>query len=530
MDGSKLPESRDVRSSARQKKDVVGSTIVSKTLLSDIENFWFSVEADAIVRPFDFVSVKNAKADRVIGIVDNLQVVPLDEADAYSNGMMVAKAAILANTPSSAIPVMPGRKVSLADENEVLYALGIPEMLNPVPAGVIQLTNGLQIPFSLDVSYLAGPDTAHINAAGISGNRKTSYLLFLLQSASQKLSREGVAIIIFNTKEQELLQIDSKDDEKFSKEDAKLFKLLGLDTEPFSNVIYCLPRGSDGNPNSVLVPKNSKPYSYELGDIHDRLELLFSQTADPRYDEILSIVNHIDESWPIKNGLDEITTWSDLAAFTQYPEEVVSYRSALAHFLGYLHKFRKSPLFVDRRKTSVYLGSEVKKIKAGQVYVIDIARLPTLEEQSLVVGDVMRAVDQMYAAKRLTSAESGKYMIIFVDEINRFLPSSVPGVKRMSATAEQIMRTVIAGKARNTLLFSAQQFKSTVDGALHENTGTHTFSKLGATELATPSYAMLSEHTKGNIVRLNKGEVIMTHPAFRHPIKVTFPRVSFKRP
>ncbi|HZT36040.1 MAG TPA: hypothetical protein VFA15_08970, partial [Nitrososphaera sp.] len=263
-----MSESRDVRRPARQKKDVVGSTIVSKTLLSDIENFWFSVEADAIVRPFDFVSVKNAKADGVIGIVDNLQVVPLDEADAYSNGMMVAKAAILANTPSSAIPVMPGRKVSLADENEVLYALGIPEMLNPVPAGVIQLTNGLQIPFSLDVSYLAGPDTAHINAAGISGNRKTSYLLFLLQSASQKLSREGVAIIIFNTKEQELLQIDSKDDEKFSKEDAKLFKLLGLDTEPFSNVTYYLPRGSDGNPNSVLVPKNSKPYSYELGDIH----------------------------------------------------------------------------------------------------------------------------------------------------------------------------------------------------------------------------------------------------------------------
>jgi hypothetical protein len=41
---------------------------------------------------------------------------------------------------------------------------------------------------------------------------------------------------------------------------------------------------------------------------------------------------------------------------------------------------------------------------------------------------------------------------------------------------------------------------------------------------------MLGEHTKGNIVRLNKGEVVMTHPAFRHPIRITFPRASFKKP
>jgi hypothetical protein len=103
---------------------------------------------------------------------------------------------------------MPGRKVQFADTGEVLFALGIPEMQNPIPAGVIKMTNNLQIPVSLDVSYIAGPDTAHVNAAGISGNRKTSYLLFLLESAYQRLSSDGVSLIIFNTKEAELLQID----------------------------------------------------------------------------------------------------------------------------------------------------------------------------------------------------------------------------------------------------------------------------------------------------------------------------------
>ena len=83
-------------------------------------------------------------------------------------------------------------------------------MENPIPAGVIQMTNGLQVPITLDISYLAGPDTAHVNASGISGNQKTSYLLFLLQSVYQKLKDYNVAVIIFNTKQGELLQIDKK--------------------------------------------------------------------------------------------------------------------------------------------------------------------------------------------------------------------------------------------------------------------------------------------------------------------------------
>ena len=86
-------------------------------------------------------------------------------------------------------------------------------MQNPIPAGIIEMTNGLQVPVSLDISYLLGPDTAHVNAAGISGNLKTSYLFFLLQSAYQRLVKnmqEDVAIIIFNTKEEDLLHIDKR--------------------------------------------------------------------------------------------------------------------------------------------------------------------------------------------------------------------------------------------------------------------------------------------------------------------------------
>jgi hypothetical protein len=56
-------------------------------------------------------------------------------------------------------------------------------METPISAGIIELSSGLQKPISLDLTYLAGPDTAHVNISGISGNRKSSYILFLLQSA-----------------------------------------------------------------------------------------------------------------------------------------------------------------------------------------------------------------------------------------------------------------------------------------------------------------------------------------------------------
>jgi hypothetical protein len=529
----------------------VGVSIVSDAMLSSIDDFWFSVRKDAVVRPFDFVSVKDRQGGgRAIGIVDELRVAPWAAPKGglpYSEeGVMVARAAILASTPGDkapalaggGLPVMPGRKVRLAHREEVLLALGVPKMANPVPAGIIEMSDGTRVPVALDVSYIAGPDTAHVNAAGISGSRKTSYLLFLLQSAYQKLSKDGkggVSIVIFNTKEHELLQIDAPavdgDGDKFGKEDREMFRLLGLDAEPFPRVIYYLPRGSDGRPNSSLVPKNSKAYSYELGDIHDRLELLFSHTGDPHYDGILSITNYLAEAWPVRDGGSEIRAWSDLARFTGYPEEVVAHRSTLVHFMAHLQRFRRSTLLVDRRKTSVFLGGEIKKIRAGDVFVVDIARLPTLEEQSLVVGDVMRAVDELHSAQNAAKT-AGRYLIVFIDEINRFLPppSPAPGARRMSAAAEQVMKTVIAGRSRNTALFSAQQFKSAADGALHENTGTHTFAKLGMAELAgAPYYSMLGDSIKKNIVRLNKGEVVMVHPAFRHPIKITFPRPAFKK-
>jgi uncharacterized protein len=506
------------------KHEEIGRTLATDRFISTMDSFWFSISSDVVINPFDFVTVGHIFNTRTIGIVKELQASEVVGT--------AARVAVMANTGaetmpgrvvSIAMPVRPTKSVRFATEKEIILALGIPFMDNPIPAGVIEMTNGLKVPVSLDISYLLGPDTAHVNAAGISGNLKTSYLFFLLHSAHQTLVKdrriEDAAIVIFNTKEEDLLHIDEK---RKAKENAKkLFDLLELDVKPFENVTYFLPRGKDGRPNSAVIPENSKTYSFELQDVYDRLELLFGN-SDDRYNTS-SILNYIYEAWPLTSVGNRVTTWSDLSDFREYPPEVVTLKSTLLHFLGHLQRFRKSPMFIDKRFTSIYLGREIKKIKPRDVFVIDIAMVPTLEEQSFVVGDVMKSIDELYSAPQ--RGKSSHYILIFVDEINRFIPQS--GGRR-SAVAEHIMRTIVTGRSRGTILFSAQQFKSTVDPALHEGTGMHVMAKLGMNELSMPPYSMIDESTKANIARLSKGELVMVHPALRHPIKITFPKEPFK--
>jgi uncharacterized protein len=542
----------------------LGQTIVSDKFPITMDTFWIAIKSNVIVNPFDFVTVKNLHNTRTIGIVKELQTIALHKKMINKNGtndqniikrqkeqrsrgqlpsrssvltmgsedsdpesydylqsssITIAKVAVMANTGvtvegtknniSVGMPIAAGKTVEFATIEEIIFALGIPEMGNPIPAGIIQTTNGLQVPITLDISYLAGPDTTHVNASGISGNQKTTYLLFLLQSAYQKLKDEGVALIIFNTKEAELLQIHKKQKEKEKRQTEDLFNILDLEIEPFENVKYFLPRGKNGKPNSAYIPDKYKTYSFELKDVYDRLDLLLPDAYDPQYN-LSSIIEYVYEAWPIKDKSEkEISTWTDLFEYEDYPQNIVSHKSSLLHFRGYLQRFRKSTLFTDKKVTSTYLGNRIKKIKSGEVFVIDVGTISSLAEQSFVVGDVMKSIDEMYLTsddldnddensnRSKSEKKRPKYLLIFIDEINRFVPKS-HDVLRMNPVAEQIMKTVIAGGSRLTILFSAQQFKSGTDYRLQENTGLHITAKIGLSELYSRPYSMLDKSTKNN--------------------------------
>src|SRR5215831_3424414 len=461
----------------------IGITFASDRHTNTIDSFWFALKSGVFVRPFDFVTIEYLRHDtKTIGMIQDIQTIAsnqnnftqfdrTDQADDFPNnmtikssddistasdydfqhGINIAKVVVVANSEytdegrlsrmsTTGMPVGLGISVRFSTKEEVTFALGVPAMIFPIPAGIIEMSNGQQIPVSLDITYLVGPDTAHVNASVISGNAKTSYLLYLLQSIYQKFKEydQDFAMIIFNTKEKDLLQIDEIQDEEKRLTKEKHFQMLNLKMTPFDNVTYFLPRGKDGKPNSVHVPSNSKTYSYELNDVYDRLELLFSEIYDPHYN-LSSIINYIYEFWPIKKSVIQnksdknIKTWSDLFNFKDYPEEIITHKSSLLHFQGHIQRFRRSSLFIDKKITSTYLGKEIRKIKPGDIFVIDVAMLSTLEEQSFVIGDVMKSIDELYASKEGSSSVSyggnntkepvqrqkPRYVMVFIDEINR---------------------------------------------------------------------------------------------------------------
>lgn len=582
----------------------IGKTIASYSYPSTIDGYWFIVNHNTILNTFDFVTVNNLYESKTIGLVQDIRALPsMTFPDSPSNnefsdnnekkndmfvekqlfppsrhGVIAASVAVIGNTGIKSksgklktinLPILAGMDIRFSTSNEILFALGIPKMGTPIAAGIIEMSNGLQVPVSLDITYLAGPDTAHMNVAGISGNKKTSYALFLLQSLCQKFlntdntqhNRNAISAIIFNTKADDLLHLHRKA-KHVEKDTKRAFQNLDMKLRGFKNVTYFLPRGADGMPNSLHIPDHFKTYSFELKDIYDRLDLLFSSSSDLA--DISPLLDYIHENWPLNDKSQTIiSNWTDLTKFDRYPKFVTYNRNLLQDFITHIHRFRKSPLFVDKKSKSTYLGNEIKNIKPNEVFVIDISAISSVEEQAFVIGDVFKSLNELHSIgstnrnmmqsyttlgrpkpnrKHNTYEEKTpelnlerrneipKYLVVFLDEINRFIPKSHL-TARLNPVPDQIMRFVIEGRSRCNILLSAQQFKSETDVRFQENIGLHVIGKLGRSELlAEPYYSMIEQRVKQNIARLERGEMIIVHPAFRHPVKVWFPGSSYQRP
>lgn len=57
----------------------IGRTIVSDKFPITMDNFWFAINSNVIVNPFDFVTVKNLHNTMTVGIIKELQTVALND-------------------------------------------------------------------------------------------------------------------------------------------------------------------------------------------------------------------------------------------------------------------------------------------------------------------------------------------------------------------------------------------------------------------------------------------------------------------
>jgi hypothetical protein len=218
---------------------------------SDAFSFWLA--PGIIVNPFDIVEAEQVApqgTSRTFGID-----APTHLSNFISNdfgqsvekspntprqGTTVAHVAVLSNDQDIYMPVMNDRPVRFADAHGVHLALGldrIPERYR-VPAGLIRMSNGTEVPIYLDLRYVLGPEGAHVNITGISGlATKTSYAMFLIQSILQTAKRTGqrdrIAVIILNVKHGDLLSIDQPPRGGLEPEQQEMWKRLGLTPRAF---------------------------------------------------------------------------------------------------------------------------------------------------------------------------------------------------------------------------------------------------------------------------------------------------------
>ena len=79
------------------------------------------------------------------------------------------------------------------------------------------------------------------------------------------------------------------------------------------------------------------------------------------------------------------------------------------------------------------------------------------------------------------------------------------------------------------MLFSAQQFLSAVHPRVTGNAATKVLGRTDSVELSDSVYRFLDPDIKMHLTRLEKGELILSHPIYRQPVKVNFPKPPFRQ-
>ena len=189
---------------------------------------------------------------------------------------------------------------------------------------------------------------------------------------------------------------------------------------------------------------------------------------------------------------------------------------------------RQSGAFVEQRaaRRAINLGEEIRKIQGGQTTVVDIAKL-TDEERSLVFGHIIQEVYGMYAEATIDErSDLPKKVIIFVDELNKYAPGRRG--ESESSILEYVLDIAARGRSLGVVLLSAEQFMSEVHGQVVGNCATKVIGRSDSSELADAAYRFISQDLKSHLTRLDKGELLLSHPIYRQPVKIEFPRPAYQ--
>lgn len=550
--------------------ETIGRIIATEKQPSTIEEFTFWTRKDMKLKPFDVVVVDhikdaNGEDSKTFGVVEEIShmtdspsalagYISSDFGDVNAQtyteriGMNYVKCKVVGNDKGIYIPVQEGKKVYLANEEQIMEALGLRDVKNPLPAGYIDMYDGENqktLPVYFNSHFLIGPEGAHLNISGISGlASKTSYAMFLMKAIQDYAMKgnESVAFIMMNVKGTDLLKIDQKNERKKELDLIKpIYDLLGLEMKPFEQVKYFYPYAKEYTTYTYekenvlkerLANKTAAQYKYlfETDEDKECLDLLFANVDDPN-ETIESIVNYIMANSGSFNGVE---TWEDFQdvvhSYTKTDTKTASKEISVMSWRKFYRLFNKSfqkcrQMFTNQLGDGVRLRDEIANINKNDVMVIDVAKLDE-ESQGFVFGDVMRAVYNLkLGASKRPDEDIPDRIIIFIDELNKYASSDVP---KSSPILHQLLDITERGRSLGIVLFGAEQFVSDIHRRVKGNCATQAFGRTNAIEITREDFRFVPSVYKTMLTRMKQGEYIIQNPVFRSMLHINFPLPIYK--
>jgi hypothetical protein len=510
------------------------------------------------IRIFDVVRVRHIKDSYTYAIVRDLQFIT-DSAGHLANyvssdfgdvaatpvnkrlGTTIAEAEVLYNSKDIEMPVRDSASVETADAEGVRKALGLLGFKNPIPAGYISMSYGLEVPIEVEAKYLVGPEGAHLNIAGISGlATKTSYAMFLLNALQQRMG-DKASMILLNVKGSDLLAIDEVPKNPLSEAQTAEWKRCGLEPTPFRNAKYLYPYAqkraqamfsntSLANLRGDILTKQHAEnrafnYFYDVETMKEKMAMLLADVDDPTntleqmYDQIRGIQA---SSWDAFRAEIERRTKPGQQSGNSIPPQ--SWRK----FRRFLQTRTSNPLFVERSLTNAkerrqkLVADAVRELRPGEVLVVDIEPLPDYL-QCLIVGDIISTIRNIKLGEddQVEPSDLGK-VIVFADELNKYAPKSDTGGRSLTNV---LLEVTERGRSLGVIMFGAEQFRSAVHDRILGNCSTNAYGRTSPVEMAKcPDYRYFPDSHKASITRLEQGSLLLQHAVFKtHLIKVRFP-------
>ena len=552
---------------------IIGKVAALENNPSTIDHFYFWTDKDTLLNPFDVVVVEHVRGSKTYGVVEEISHITDSESflgEYFSNdfgsldvvpntervGMNFVLARVVKNTQNIYIPVQNGQRVSLGDREDIEEALGLDEVKNKTVCGYLQMYEGVDgaevdLPVYVNSDFLIGPEGAHLNISGISGlATKTSYAMFLLNALQQKYmadrEKKSVAYIFLNVKGRDLLTIDQPG-QPLSDFDKAMYKDMGLEEKPFQNVRYFYPYGGRDTIKSYVRPevfdaqckaKRAKKFKFSFNEDKENLDLLFSNVDDPTQ-TMESIINFIVSEQKPFNSVD---SWdSMLEAVQEMGEKGGSSASKEISVMSW-RKFKrivKKSISIDKmfsdevrpEKDEVRLESAIRGIKPNEVFVVDVAKQDE-NMQAFVFGAVMQAVTRLKLGDfdEDMTAEDRKQIpdriVLFVDELNKYAASDAP---KSSPILRLLLDIAERGRSLGIVLFSAEQFKSSIHKRVSGNCSTHAYGRTNSVEVSDKTYSFVPNTYKNMMTRLKQGHYIIQNPVFHSLLKVRFPMPLYKQ-